>query len=83
CPVNNSDWIVSVENEDRVPICVAQLDHTRSEGGDTTIETLSLDAGYWRATNDSINVLACYNEDACAGGMTDDPAFCQLGYEGP
>ncbi|CAM9890311.1 unnamed protein product, partial [Ectocarpus sp. 6 AP-2014] len=83
CPVNSSDWVVSVENEDSVPICVVQLEHTRSKGGNTTIETLDVDAGYWRATSNSDNVLACYNEDACKGGTTDDPDFCRLGYEGP
>eukprot|EP00752_Nemacystus_decipiens_P012610 g11167.t2 len=74
---------IEVENEDRVPICLEQLPHTRSEGGDSTIEALELDAGYWRTTNDSVYVLACYNEDACEGGMTDDPDFCREGYEGP
>lgn len=73
-----------VEDADKVPICLVQLEHTRrSKGGGTTIEILELDAGYWRTTNDSFNVLPSYNEDACKGGMTDDPAFCQLGYEGP
>lgn len=38
CPGSNSDWIVSVENKDRVPICVVQLEHTRSVGGDTAIQ---------------------------------------------
>lgn len=72
-----------VENEDSVPSCEVQPEHTRSQGGNTTIETLNVDPGYWRTTNTSLNFLACFNEDACKGGMTDDPAFCQPGYEGP
>eukprot|EP00752_Nemacystus_decipiens_P005732 g5187.t1 len=82
CPGNNGDGIVSVENEDVVPVCVEQLDNTRSEGGDTTIETLELIKGHWRTTKNSDKILSCYNEDACTGGMTDDPAFCQQGYNG-
>lgn len=72
-----------VENADRVPICTSQLEHTRSDGGDTTVEALEVDAGYWRATNTSVDVLACYNEDACCGGVTNTPNFCKQGYEGP
>ncbi|CAN0353583.1 unnamed protein product [Ectocarpus sp. 6 AP-2014] len=78
-----SDWLVMVESEDRVPKCSEQLEHTQSKGGNTTIQTLELDPGYWRTTRDSTHVLACYNGDACEGGMTDDQAFCHQGYEGP
>lgn len=72
-----------VEDKNLVPICTVQPEHTQSEGGDTTIETLNLDRGYWRATNKSDNILACYNEEACRGGLTGSASFCQPGYEGP
>ncbi|CAN0412480.1 unnamed protein product, partial [Pylaiella littoralis] len=72
-----------VENENSVPVCTAQMEHTRSEGGATTIETLKVDRGFWRATNSSRVILACYNENACVGGRAGPSSFCQLGYEGP
>ncbi|CAM9175464.1 unnamed protein product, partial [Hapterophycus canaliculatus] len=45
-----------------------------------TLETLSIDEGYWRATNDSDSILACYNPDACSGGQTGSDSFCAVGY---
>ena len=42
-----------------------------------------LEAGYWRTTNTSRNVLACFNEKACLGGVTGNPGYCSDGYEGP
>lgn len=71
-----------VDDEQLVPVCTVQMDHTESEGGDTTIQTLKLDSGYWRATNLSRIVRSCYNAEACAGGLTGTPTFCQPGYEG-
>ena len=73
----------AVEDANLVPVCSSQLEHTCSEGGDTTIETLEVNAGYWRATPTSPDVLACYNEDACLGGLTGSPGYCKEGYEGP
>ena len=71
-----------VEDKYLVPVCSSELEHTQSEGGGTTIETLKLYPGYWRATNKSDKILACYNEEACLGGVTGAPSFCQTGYEG-
>ncbi|CAN0406528.1 unnamed protein product [Pylaiella littoralis] len=72
-----------VEEANSVPICSSQLEHTRSEGGDTTVKSLKVNAGYWRATSTSPDVLACYNEDACLGGLTGSPGYYQEGYEEP
>ena len=47
------------------------------------METLLIERGYWRATNSSETVLACYNGDACLGGETGTSDFCSKGYEGP
>ena len=80
CPVCDG---CDVQDESLVPVCTSQMEHTRSEGGDTTIETLDVDYGYWRATPTSRDVLTCYNEDACLGGVTGGPDFCRKGYEGP
>lgn len=72
-----------VRDEDKIPICFEQIDNTRSEGGNTTLETLEVNAGYWRAVNTSPHALACFNERACRGGLTSSPEFCERGYEGP
>ncbi|CAN0137715.1 unnamed protein product, partial [Ectocarpus fasciculatus] len=66
-----------------VPLCSDVIPHSRSDGGLVTLETLEIDPGYWRATNSSTEVLACYNEDACAGGTTGATEYCVEGYEGP
>ena len=47
------------------------------------METLLIERGYWRATDSSETVLACYNGDACLGGETGTSDFCSQGYEGP
>lgn len=66
-----------------VPLCVEELKYSASPGGDTTLETLSIQSGYWRASNTSTEMLACYNSKACGGGVTGSPTYCQEGYEGP
>ena len=47
------------------------------------METLEIDKGYWRATNTSTLVLPCYNTEACVGGITGSPGYCDDGYDGP
>lgn len=59
------------------------MEHTKSSGGNTTIEGLEIDPGYWRATKTSRKVLACYNTEACKGGVTGAVDYCRAGYEGP
>ncbi|CAM9498222.1 unnamed protein product [Ectocarpus sp. 8 AP-2014] len=63
------------------PVCKVRLEHTTAEGPGTTLETLTISSGYWRATNKSEIILACYNADACSGGETG--ADCSPGYKGP
>lgn len=65
------------------PVCEDLLDHASSLGGTAMLETLVLEAGYWRATNISMNILACYNRKACRGGVTGNPDYCATGYKGP
>ncbi|CAN0045690.1 unnamed protein product, partial [Scytosiphon promiscuus] len=64
------------------PTCAELMAHSESAGGNTTLATVSIDPGYWRATNSSTEVLACYNADACLGGVTGRAGYCQEGYEG-
>lgn len=69
--------------EGREPVCLEKLDHSSAAGGTATIESLSIETGYWRATNTSLDILACYNSEACVGGLTGKKDYCRLGYEGP
>ena len=65
------------------PICSEAIAHSISSGGKTTLEALSIEPGYWRATNSSETILACYHADACLGGETGASDYCLEGYEGP
>ena len=69
-----------------VPECItlsdAGLEHAWSGGAVTTIEGLKIDEGYWRATANSMEVLECYNGDACSGGVTGATDYCSEGYKG-
>ncbi len=66
-----------------VPVCKEEMLHTTSPGGNVTLATLNIDPGYWRATQSSENILPCYYEDACLGGVTGAAGYCSEGYEGP
>ncbi|CAM9509603.1 unnamed protein product [Ectocarpus fasciculatus] len=66
-----------------VPTCTDLLEHSTSSDGRDTIETLSIQGGYWRATTTGTEVLACYHADACLGGATGTSGYCLEGYEGP
>lgn len=65
------------------PECATPLEHTAAEEPGVTLETLNITRDYWRATNKSENILACFNADACSGGQTDADSFCAPGYTGP
>lgn len=66
-----------------VPACSEVMEHAVSPGGLVTLEMLTIEPGYWRATESSRDILACYNEDACLGGLTGEAGYCLEGYEGP
>lgn len=51
-------------------MCTAAMEHAFSAGGTDTLAMLSIERGYWRATPSSEEVLACFNSDACLGGVT-------------
>lgn len=69
--------------EGKEPICLGELRHSTSAGGNTTLESLLIERGYWRATNTSMEILACYNAKACLGGLTGGKGYCSKGYKGP
>lgn len=65
------------------PVCLEEMKRSTSAGKNTTLESLLIEHGYWRATNRSRVILACYNSKACLGGVTGEKGFCVEGYEGP
>ena len=74
----------TVDKNETVSTCSDVFEHSTSPGGsNATLMTLEIEAGYWRATNDSTKVLECYNEDACNGGLTGSDDYCSEGYKGP
>ena len=68
---------------DVTPTCRSSLEHTTAGEPGLTLETLNISAGYWRATAESEDILACHNPDACRGGLTGADNFCASGYKGP
>ena len=53
-----------------------------SETKGMTTLLLKIEKGYWRTGADSLNILACQNEEHCLGG-TDPNNYCAEGYGGP
>ena len=70
-------------NGDVKPVCELPLEHTTAEGPGVTVETLTIARGFWRATKQSENILACYNPEACIEGETGSDGYCSPGYTGP
>eukprot|EP00752_Nemacystus_decipiens_P012586 g11146.t1 len=66
-----------------VPSCQDVMDHSTSSGGTATLDTISIEPGYWRATASSTDILECYHADACLGGVSGSADYCLEGYEGP
>lgn len=70
-------------HKNKSPVCSEQIKHSTSACGNHTVKDLSIDPGYWRATENSTDVRACYNAKACGGGVTGTSSFCQDGHGGP
>ncbi|CAM9846642.1 unnamed protein product [Sphacelaria rigidula] len=83
CPEWDECLGCSIARGNVVSTCEAPLEHTDATKPGTTLETLNIASGYWRATSDSDNILACYNADACNGGQTGADDYCAPGYTGP
>lgn len=79
CPDLDECSGCTITRPDITPICEAPLEHTTAEQEGVTLETLSIARGFWRATNKSENILACFNTDACIGGVPLD-GYCAQGY---
>lgn len=83
CPTWDECSGCTIENGDVTPTCEVPLEHTSADKNGLTLETLNIDEGYWRATIESVIILACFNVDACRGGETGVDLFCAAGYQGP
>lgn len=83
CPSWDECQRCSIIDRNVEPICVNELEHTKADERGTTLATLSVDRGFWRATNESSTILACYNAGSCLGGQTGKESFCDDGYMGP
>lgn len=82
CPSWEDCQNCTVDDISSAPICLDALARTTANESGTTVETLSVDEGYWRVTRSSTTILACYNPDACGGGQTGTETFCSDGYSG-
>lgn len=83
CPGWNECSDCNITKSTVTPECDAPFEHSSADRVGVTLETLSIEKGYWRATNESDSILACYNVDACYGGQTGSDSFCAPGYKGP
>lgn len=69
---------------DVVPTCEVVLKHTTAaEEPGLTLKTVNIEAGYWRTTTESGDILACYNPDSCMAGLTGADSFGASGFKGP
>ena len=67
---------------DGLTLCAEAPPGTMAPSSGTTVETLILEKGYYRSSNQSHNVWECYQTDACAGGVSIE-GICAVGYAGP
>lgn len=75
------DYVESINFGDE-PVCADLPEGANALSEGTTVRTLNVEKGYYRISADSINILECYNKDACVGGDTVGE-YCAPGYEGP
>ncbi|CAM9198462.1 unnamed protein product [Ectocarpus sp. 12 AP-2014] len=64
-----------------VPACEMVMAGVDASGNGMNVSTLNLTRGYWRTSAESRNVLKCYQENACVGGV-DTSRYCEEGYQG-
>lgn len=72
----------TVADSNRDPTCSIVPEPTFAGQPGATLETLSIEKGYWRATKERSTILACYNQAACLGGQTGADTSCNVGYTG-
>jgi len=79
CPAGTFD---NLKKEDRRCEIVDEGVSEIVEG--MTLESLSLELGFWRTDKNSLDIRQCPVEPACVGGnSTDEDGYCLEGHEGP
>lgn len=82
CPGGCTPSEIVVERNDSVPFCAEVHPGVVAERDGVTLNSLQLKPGFFRISNESHDVLECYQEEACQGG--EDPEnYCTRGYKGP
>ena len=64
------------------PSCIELPAGTIGLSSGTTVASLTLEAGYYRTSNESTVILECYRHEACIGGNKHGD-YCAAGYGGP
>ena len=72
---------VEISNERETPSCQAIPSGTVATSIATTVESLTLEKGFYRTSKESDVVMECYRSEACLGG-SDPDEYCAEGYEG-
>lgn len=67
---------------DMIHVCDAIPEGVQASSPRITIETFDLKEGYYRVNAESSEVLECFQENSCVGGM-DANNYCATGYKGP
>lgn len=65
-----------------LPVCEKVPPGATASFSGTTVETLVLEKGYYRTSNQSQVVTKCHRAGACTGGTVPD-TICAVGYRGP
>lgn len=73
---------VFVQSNESVPVCEEVPEGAVELNVGATLEHLELKTGYYRVSERSHNVLECYNEEACEGGVETADESCAEGYKG-
>lgn len=73
---------VEVQHDNNIPICQDLPTGARAMLSGTTVEGMFLEAGYYRTSAESREILECHRSKACVGG-DDATDYCAIGYKGP
>lgn len=84
CAVPCGDAGAHVANDNMVPQCEPAPEHTTCSEG-SAVAGLNLDAGYYRSSSSSTNILECHRRLSCEGGLwgEEQDNQCARGYVGP
>lgn len=73
---------VEVQHGNEIPSCEELPTGAKAVSSGTTVESITLEEGYYRTSNESHVILECHRRGACVGGV-DANNYCAAGFEGP